>query len=107
MTGSQRSKPAPFRADPAGAHARSVDRTDLHALLAILGRIMAVCRNDLLPATDRESLRRWEDDHYVYFEDRLLNIGRDVDINVHEGRFMARLTKLADSSGLERVESAS
>jgi hypothetical protein len=68
---------------------------------------MAACRNDLLPAADRESLGRWEDDHYVYFENRLLNIGRDVDINVHEGRFMVRLTKLAESSGLERVDSAS
>ena len=107
MTGSQRSKSAPFRADPAGGHARSVDRTDLHAFLAILGHIMEVCRNDLLPDVERESLGQWEDEHYVYFGGRLLDIGGDVDLNVHEGRFMVRLAKLAEGSGLERVDSAS
>jgi hypothetical protein len=101
MTGSQRIDPSPFRADASGTLARTVDRTDLHALLAILRRIMEACRNDLHPAADREGLGRWEDDHYVYFGARLSDSGRDVDINVHDGRFMVRLTKLPEDSGLD------
>jgi len=101
MTGSQRSDPSPFRADASGTHAQTVDRTDLHALLAILRRIMAACRNDVHPAVDRESLGRWEDDQHVYFGARLSDSGRDVDINVHDGRFMVRLAKLSEDSGLD------
>ena len=101
MTGSQRSDASPFRADASGTLPRTVDRTDQHALLTILRRIMAACRNDLHPTVDRDSFGRWEDDHYVYFGARLSDSGRDVDINVHDGRFMVRLAKLPEDSGLD------
>jgi len=59
---------------------------------------MAACRNDLVPAMDRESVGRWEDDHYVYFGACLPDVEGDIDMNIHEGRFMVRLAKLAEDS---------
>jgi hypothetical protein len=98
MTGSQRGDGASVCVRGSGTHARSVDGTDLSALLAILGRVMAVCNDDLDHKSDRESVGRWEDDHYVYFGACLPGTGRDIVISVHEGRFMVRLAKLAEDS---------
>ncbi len=100
MTRSQRGDAASV-GDASRAHARTIDGTDLHAVIAILGHIMAACRDDLLPAVDRDEVGRWEDDHYVYFGACLPELARDIDMNVHQGRFMVRLAKLAEDSDLD------
>ena len=45
--------------------------------------------------------RALEDGHYVYFGACLPELARDIDMNVHQGRFMVRLAKLAEDSDLD------
>jgi hypothetical protein len=101
MTVSRKTEPAPSHGEASGAHARDVDGTDLHALITILGRIVAACQCDRGPAADPEGLERWEDEDYVYFAGRLPDAGQDFDINIHRGQFMGRLEKRLGASGPE------
>jgi hypothetical protein len=101
MTRSQRGDAASVRGNASGTHTRGIYGTNLHAFVAILERITAACRDDQGPAVDRESVAKWEDDQYVYFGTCLSDIEGDIDMNVHEGRLMVRLAKLADDSDLD------
>jgi hypothetical protein len=103
MTEDSRTEPVPSRGDAAGAYPRSVERTDVDALLTILERIMAAGRPGVRPAASGEILRRWEDEHYIYFGARLPDNGRNVDINIHDGTLMIRLEKAPEEAGFEQA----
>jgi hypothetical protein len=79
--------------DTSGGQAGDAERTDEDALLLILERVLAVCCSRPRPGLDVGSLERWEDEYYVYFEARLHDTGRDMDINVHDGLLHVRLKK--------------
>jgi hypothetical protein len=103
MTDDFEAEPVPLRDDATGARRRSVERTDVDALLAILRQIMTAGRCELPAAASGEVLERWEDEEHVYFGADLPDNCMDADISIHDGILMIRLEKVLEASTFERA----